>query len=417
MRRVAVTGFGVVSPIGVGREAFWEALRAGRSGIGRITRFDCDTFGVQLAGEVKEAIPLPGRVGSIAADDPKVGFAWAACAEAVASAGLARLGPRTLLHLGVSLEIFPPERIAFGGAPALPELLAGVLDASGREGHAFQIPLDTASRLIEESFGRAGQSIVNCSACAAGAQAIGHGFRCVRDERWDTAVCGGFDSMVNPLGVGGFQMLGALTTENSRGPSACRPFEASRSGTVLGEGAAVLVLEPLEDARADGKEILAEVCGYGSTMDAHGLSAPDPDGDGAARAMRDALDDARLPPEAIGHINAHGTGTQLNDEVEAAAIRRVFVGTWERIPISATKSVTGHLIAAAGAVEAGACLLSLTRGWIPPNPWLRNVAPGCELCHATGEAARFDGEYVLSNSFGFGGQNASLIFRRADGRY
>jgi 3-oxoacyl-[acyl-carrier-protein] synthase II len=413
MRRVAVTGFGVVSPIGVGREAFWDALRAGRSGIGRIARFDCSRFAVQLAGEVKETPPLPDRVAAIAAEDPKVGFAFAACAEAMASAGLARLGPDALLHLGVSLEIFPVDRIAFGGAPDLPGVLDRVLDPAGRGDRPFQIPLDAANRLIEEAFGRPGESLVNCSACAAGAQAIGHAFRGVRSGRFDVALCGGFDSMINPLGVGGFQMLGALTTDNDRGASACRPFDASRSGTVLGEGAAAFVLEPLDAARAAGKPVLAEVCGYGSTLDACGLSAPDPEGDGAARAMRAALDDARLPPEAIGHLNAHGTGTQLNDEIEAAAIRRVFDGTWQKIPVSATKSVTGHLIAAAGAVEAGACLLPLLRGWLPPNPWLRKVAPGCELFHVTGEAARFDGEYALSNSFGFGGQNAALILRRA----
>jgi 3-oxoacyl-[acyl-carrier-protein] synthase II len=221
--------------------------------------------------------------------------------------------------------------------------------------------------------------------------------------------------MINPLGVGGFQMLGALTVDNARGPRACRPFDAARRGTVLGEGAAIFVMEPLEKARAEGREILAEVCGYGSTLDAHSLSAPDPDGDGAARAMQAALDDAGIGPAAIGHINTHGTGTQLNDEVEAVAIRRVFAGTWERIPVAAVKAMTGHLIAAAGAVEAGACLLTLARGIVPPNPSLDKVGRGCELAHVTGKAAPFEGEYVLTNSFGFGGQNASLVLRRYDG--
>jgi 3-oxoacyl-[acyl-carrier-protein] synthase II len=218
--------------------------------------------------------------------------------------------------------------------------------------------------------------------------------------------------MVNPLGVGGFQLLGALTTDNRRGASACRPFDASRSGTVLGEGAAVLVLEPLERARAEGRPVFAEVCGYGSTLDAHGLSAPDPEGRGAERAMRAALSDAGLEPGRIGHLNTHGTGTRLNDEVEAAAIRRVFAGSWERLPVSATKSVTGHLIGAAGAVEAAACLFALDRRLAPANPWLEKVAPGCELDHAAGAARPWDGGCVLSNSFGFGGQNASLIFGR-----
>jgi 3-oxoacyl-[acyl-carrier-protein] synthase II len=410
MRRVAVTGFGVVSPVGVGREAFWPALAAGRSGIARITHFDCSTFAVQLAGEVKEAVVLPSPAVETAERDPKVGFALAACLEAAAQAGLERLGPGTLLHLGVSLEVFHLEDVIGDGDLDFAGLARRCLSG---QAPPLQAPLDTAARLIQEHLGLAGRALTNVSACAAGSQAIGHGFRNVRAGRWEVAVCGGFDSMLNPLGVGGFQLLGALTTENDRGPHACRPFDASRSGTALGEGAAVLVLEPLDKARAAGKEVLAEVCGYGSTLDAHSLSAPDPEGDGAARAMQAALEDAGIAPEQIAHISAHGTGTRLNDEVEAAAIRRVFKDCWARIPVSATKSVLGHLIAAAGAVQAGGCLLSLTRGDLPPNPCLEKVGPGCELDHVTRPGRRLEGEYVLSNSFGFGGQNATLVFRKA----
>ena len=217
--------------------------------------------------------------------------------------------------------------------------------------------------------------------------------------------------MINPLGVGGFQLLGALTTDNGRGALACRPFDASRRGTVLGEGATMLVLEPLERARAAGKRILAEVCGYGSTLDAYSLSAPDPDGDGAVRAMRAALDDAGISKDQVDHINAHGTGTQLNDEIEAKAIRDVFADRWEDIPVSATKSVTGHLIGAAGAIETGASLVPIVTGLLPPNPSLERVAQGCELNHVTRKGTKFTGEYVLSNSFGFGGQNATLVLR------
>jgi 3-oxoacyl-[acyl-carrier-protein] synthase II len=309
------------------------------------------------------------------------------------------------------LEIFDLSKVICGGRPDFKATVGRSLAGGPR----LQFPLDTAARLIAEAYGRPGESLTNCSACAASAQAIGHSWRAVRDGRWEAALCGGFDSMINPLGVGGFQMLGALTTDNDRGPQACRPFDAARRGAVLGEGAAVLVLEPLEKARAEGKAVLAEVCGYGSSLDAFGLSAPDPDGDGAVRAMQGALREAGISSEAVAHINTHGTGTHLNDEVEARAIRRVFP-TWERIPVAATKSVTGHLIGAAGAVEAGACLMTLNRGLIPPNPSLSKAATGCELMHVTGRAARFDGEYVLSNSFGFGGQNAALVFRRYDGR-
>jgi 3-oxoacyl-[acyl-carrier-protein] synthase II len=427
MRRVAVTGFGVISPAGCGREAYWSALAEGQSGIGPITRFDCSTFDVRLAGEVKEPIELPEPVAQVAAEDPKVGFAFAAAREALDAAGVRGLDSRTLLHLGTSLEIFDLNKVICGGRPDFQavvrrSLAGGPFDcAQGRPernrmgGPRLQFPLDTAARLLAEVYGRPGESLTNCSACAASAQAIGHSWRAVRDGRCEAAVCGGFDSMINPLGVGGFQMLGALTTDNDRGPSACRPFDAARRGAVLGEGAAVLVLEPLEKARADGKRVFAELCGYGSSMDAFGLSAPDPDGSGAVRAMQAALGEAGIPPEAVSHVNTHGTGTHLNDEVEAAAIRRVFAA-WERMPVAAVKSVTGHLIGAAGAVEAGACLMTLTRGLIPPNPSLSKVASGCELMHVTGRAARYDGEYALSNSFGFGGQNAVLVFRRCNGR-
>jgi 3-oxoacyl-[acyl-carrier-protein] synthase II len=411
MRRVGVTGFGVVSPLGIGRDAFWRSLREGRIGIDRIRRFDAGTFEVQLAGEVNEPLALPEASARAAENDPKVGFAFAACAEALSCSGMGALPPGAVLHLGVSLEYFDLARAVCDGTPDFRRVAERSLAG---DGPPIKMPLDTAAGIICRTFGRPARSLTNCSACAAGAQAIGHGFRIVRAGDCDAAVCGGFDSMINPLGIGGFQLLGALTTDTELGARACRPFDASRSGTVLGEGAAVFVLEPVEKARAEGKRILAEICGYGSTLDAHSLSAPDPEGDGAARAMRAALDDAGVVPEDIGHINAHGTGTRLNDEVEAAAVRRVFDGCWEHIPVSSIKSMTGHLIAAAGAVEAGACLMALAESVMPPNPTLQAVGQGCELNHVGAEAEPFDGEFVLSNSFGFGGQNAVLVMRKSD---
>jgi 3-oxoacyl-[acyl-carrier-protein] synthase II len=407
---VAITGFGVVSPIGIGREEFWKSLQDGRSGIGRISRFDCSTFSTQLAAEVKGDLSLPGTVAEIAAEDPKVGFAYASACEALAGARLGRLGDDCLVHLGVSLETFDLQKVIYHGRV---DFAAVAQRSLGGQQVRFQIPLDTAPRLICEAFGRPGRMLTNCSACAAGAQAIGHSFRNVREGRFAKALCGGFDSLLNPLGIGGFQLLGALTSDNDRGATACRPFDASRNGTVLGEGAAMLVLETVGSARARDQEILAEICGYGSSLDAHSLSAPDPEGSGAVRAMRAALEDAGIEPQEISHINTHGTGTHLNDQVEAAAIREVFAdAAWERIPVSATKSVTGHLIAAAGAVEVGACLLALNGGVIPHNPSLAKVGRGCELAHVTERDTRFDGEYVLTNSFGFGGQNCSLVLRK-----
>ncbi len=409
MNRVAITGFGVVSPVGSGRESFFRAMAEGRPGIAPISRFDASPLEVRLAGEVKDMPRIPEHAAAAAEEDPKVGFAYAAFEEAMKAAGIRRLSGGTILHLGTSLEIFDLAKIVAGGKAGL----AGVSRPRGA-GRPFQIPLDTASRIIRGAFGEPAWAYTNCSACAAGAQAIGHGFREVREGRAEAAVCGGFDSMINPLGVGGFQLLGALTTDNQRGAHACRPFDEDRSGTVLGEGAACFVLEPLDKAEAAGKEILAEICGYGSSLDAHGLSAPDPGGDGAIRAMKAALEDAGIGPSAIGHINTHGTGTRLNDEIEAAAIRAVFPG-FESIPVAATKSMTGHLIGAAGAVELGACLLPLVLGVLPPNISLDRIAQGCDLMHVTEPGRRFDGEYALSNSFGFGGQNAALILRRRDG--
>ena len=412
MRRIAITGLGVVSPIGLNKESFWDSLRNGRSGIRRITRFDCSTFGVQLAGEVRPEFPLPDEVARVAVADPKVGFAYMACMEALDESGIDRLELDTLLHLGTSLEsIDLAGHVHEGQLDLAKSAQKGATDSDFR----FQIPLDTAARLICGILGTPGRALTNCSACAASTQAIGHAFNCLRSGRFEVAVCGGFDSMINPLGVGGFQLLGALTEENQRGERACRPFDAARSGTVLGEGASVVILEPLEKALAEGKRILAEVCGYGSTLDAYSLSAPDPNGDGAARAMTAALADAGIDPNVIAHINTHGTGTPLNDEIEALAIRRVFDEHWERIPVSSTKSMTGHLIGAAGALEVGACLLALLEGVMPPNPSLDEVGQGCELNHIVGSAKEFDGEYVLSNSFGFGGQNATLILRRHEG--
>ncbi len=412
MKRVAITSFGVVSPIGVGRESFWDSLTRGVSGICRITRFDASAFEVQLAGEVKETLTMPEPVEMASRVDPKVGFAYWASVEALSQAGIARFDETTLLHIGTSLEIFDLSKVIYEGKPNFKAVAVNILKGTTPP---LQTPLDRASGLLAQEFGRPGQSLTNCSACAAGAQAIGHGFRAIRTGHFEMAVCGGFDSMINPLGIGGFQLLGALTIDNQQGARACRPFDSARKGTVLGEGAAIFVLEPLEKAKAEGKEILGEMVGYGSTLDAYSLSAPDPDGDGAARSMLMALKDAGIPASEVRHINTHGTGTQLNDEVEAKAIRRVFAETWEKTPVTATKSITGHLIAAAGPIELGACLLTLIRRVIPPNASLERVAQGCELFHVTEPGFPFEGEYVLTNSFGFGGQNASLVLRRYDG--
>ena len=414
MRRVVITGFGVVSPIGSGAEAFFNALGRGVNGIRPISRFDASGLDVRHAGEVSDAPALADeKERTFAERDPKVGFALTAAAEALAMAGVSAFSPSDLIHIGTSLETFFFKEFSApvntGGDTGEEAFYSRLVT------HPWRLPLDTALACIRRRHGNPGQAATNCSACAVGAQTIGQAFHAVRDGRFSLALAGGFDSMINPLGVGGFQLLGAPANgEPVDGASLCRPFDAGRTGLVLGEGAGFVVLEERERALAAGKTVYAEIAGYASTLDAHGLSAPDPDGDGAARSMLAALRDANLPVEAVDHINAHGTGTQLNDPVEARAIRRVFTDTWQRIPVTAVKSMMGHSIAAAGAIEAIACIFTLRRGLVPPNIGLEKVGTDCELMHTKTHAMPFPAACVLTNSFGFGGQNATLILTGGD---
>lgn len=412
LRRVAITGAGVVSAIGCSLPAFFKNLSLGNSGIKKISRFDCSTFQVQLAAEVNEHFSMPPSLEFLYKEDVKVVFAFKAFRDALEQAGFESIPSNAILHVGTSLEAFDLKKAVNNGKVDFKAVVENSLHAPGTP---LQIPLDTASKIIAKQWGEPRQSLVNCSACSASLQAMGHAFWKIRRGETDAAFCGGYDSMINPLGVGGFMLLGALSAANEQNESACRPFDSSRSGTVLGEGAAIFALEPYEKAKAEGKRMLAEVCGYGSSLDSFNLSAPDPQGDGAERAMRAALSDASIDVHQIDHINAHGTATRLNDEIEAMAIRRLFSSNWEKIPVSATKSLTGHLIGAAGAIESAACLLPLLEGLLPPNPFLSRVAKGCELNHVTSPGAKFNGETVLNNSFGFGGQNACLILRRIYG--
>lgn len=412
-RRVGITGLGCICALGSDPRSLWTGAAAGRSGIGPITRFDAARFEVHLGGEVKgEPLRTPGCEEAVG-EDPKLAFALHAARQAMEDAGLTSFDAGTLLHLGTSLEYFDPRKIVQEGSA----LFGGVVERSLRAGaRPLQVPLDTASRILERLYGTPAWSLVNVSACAASTQAIGHAFRRIRDGSFDTALCGGFDSMLNPFGVGGFQLLGALTTDDARGERACRPFDAARTGTVLGEGAACFVLEPLERALAEGKRVHGEVLGFGSSLDAYKLSAPDPDGAGASAAMTSALADSGLGPDDVDAVSAHATGTLLNDEVEAAALRRLLGPRWERVPVLATKSLVGHLIGASGAVEVVACLQGFAEDRLHPNGSLQTVAAGCELDHVVGVARPFSGRTILKNSFGFGGQNASLVLGRVTRR-
>jgi 3-oxoacyl-[acyl-carrier-protein] synthase II len=422
VRRVWITGAGVLSPIGSGFAAFADGCLAGVSGIGPITLFDARTFKHRIAGEVRDLdagcvvqlYPAATRLR-----DRKVLLGLAAAEQAVAHAGLERsdlANTRSAVVLGAGLDVVLLDDIRGGtgdviGAIAtrLRELLA---DAEGWE---RLVPTDTAARLIAARHGLRGPCVTNVSACAAGAQAIGHALRLVREGTVDVALAGGADSMVHPMGVGGFGLLGALSPRNDPPGEALRPFDAARDGTVLGEGSAVLVLEEAERARARGTRPLAELSGYASTLDAHAVTDPEPTGAGALLAIRRALADAGIAPARVDYVSAHGTGTPKNDVVETAAIREALGPRALQIPVSALKSMTGHLVAASGAVEALSCVVALVRGAVPPTINLTRADPACDLDYVPGRARRWNGSVTISNSFGFGGQNAVLVIEKGGG--
>lgn len=409
MRRVAITGIGCVCALGQDAKAAWGAAAEGRSGIGPISHFDASTFDVHLGAEIQQTLELPEAWNTWRREDPKVAFALYAASQALCDAGISRISEGCLIHAGTSLEYFDPRKIVEKGVSDFQSAVARCLKPGARP---LQVPLDTFGRVLQAQFGRAGACLTNVGACAASTQAIGHAFQRVRDGSAEWALCGGFDSMLNPFGVGGFQLLGALSTDNARGARACRPFDAERSGAVLGEGAAFLVLECMERAKAEGKRIYGEVLGYASTLDAYKPSAPDPEGSGARRAMAGALLDAQLRAEDVDAVSAHATGTLLNDEVEAGAIRAVLASNWQKVPVLATKSLTGHLIGGAGAVETIFALQGFGEGRLHANPSLAQIGLGCELDHILDAPRPFDGRVILKNSFGFGGQNACLALGR-----
>lgn len=423
MSEVWITGAGVLSPIGNGYHAFADGCRAGRSGIGPVTLFDATTFRHRIAGEVRGFDPAAVFAAYPAARrirDRKVLLGLAAVEQAVLHAGLDRgtlAGDRSAVVLGAGLDVVLLDDIRGPTADveqAIGRRLGGLLEAD--DGWDRLVPTDTTARLAAARWGLRGPCLTNVAACAAGAQALGQAFRLVRDGTVELALAGGADSMVHPMGIGGFGLLGALSARNDPPAAAIRPFDATRDGTVLGEGAAVLVLEAAARARARGARPLAVLLGYAATLDAHAVTDPEPSGAGAVAAMRNALAEARVEPRAVRYVSAHGTGTPKNDVVETAAIRAVFGAHADDLPVSALKSMTGHLVAASGAVEALSCVVALERGFVPPTINLTQPDPACDLDYVPGHARPWAGELLLSNSFGFGGQNAALVLGRAGAR-
>jgi len=406
-RRVVITGIGAVSPCGLTAVQTWDAMVAGRSGIGPITRFDVSAFPVKIAGEVKgfEVGAFLGRRDAKRMDR-FCQFAVVAAIEAVQQSGL-------------DLDREDPERIGvvFGsGIGGLGEILRATegYRTGGVKGMSpFFIPRTLTSAAgghLAMRFNARGPSLCVTTACASGNHALGEAARTILLGEAEVMLAGGGEAPIEPEGVGGFAVMKALS-RNPDAARASRPFDRDRDGFVISEGAGMLVLEEYEHARARGADILAELVGYGNTNDAHHLTAPSPRGEGAARCMRLALRSARLNPERVEYINAHGTSTPQNDAAETAAVHQVFGQHALKLMVSSTKSVTGHLLGAAGGVEALATVMALRTGTIPPTATWENRDPACDLDYVPGVARQTRIEFAVSNSFGFGGTNATLVFK------
>ncbi|MBI3953309.1 MAG: beta-ketoacyl-ACP synthase II [Chloroflexi bacterium] len=411
-RRVVVTGMGALTPLGLTVDEFWDGLVQGRSGIGPMTLCDPADFPSRIAGEVKGFDPHRYIERKDARRMARFSqLAVAAAVEAIAQAHLT-IGSHNAERIGVLLGN------GNGGFPTVEaEARALYLDGPGRVNPLLmllELP-NMAACQVSLAFGLKGYNSTIITACAAATQAIGEATEVIRQGKADAVLAGGTEAGISRLGVAGFSGLKALSTRNDEPERASRPFDAERDGFVPAEGAAILVLEGLEHARGRGAPILAEVAGYGASSDAYHLVAPDPTGAGAARAIRAALADAGLPPEAIAYVNAHGTSTPLNDTSETLAIKKAFGEHAHRLAISSTKSMVGHTLGASGALEAVACVRTLRDGIIHPTTNYEHPDPECDLDYVPNRARRASVAAALSNSFGFGGQNACLVFRRWEG--
>jgi 3-oxoacyl-[acyl-carrier-protein] synthase II len=408
-RRVAITGIGAITPIGLGRDGLWAGLRAQRSAVRAVTRFDPSPFRTHIAAEVDDFRAADHMEAKRAKRLDRFGqFSVAAARMAVADAGL-DLSTENRERVGAMMGS------ALGGVGYAEEQLANFLTKGLRAVDAtlaLAVFGGAASCNIAIEFGVSGPNSTNAMSCASGTMAIGEALRQIRHGYADVMLAGGAEAPLAPLCFGAFALIRAMSTRNDEPGRASRPFDRGRDGFVMGEAAAVLVLEAWDRAVARGAPIYAEVCGYGTTNDAHHMTAPRPDGAQAARAMRLALDDARIAAQDIGYINAHGSSTPLNDPSETAAIKQVLGEHARRVAVSGTKGYYGHALGASGAVEAAICALALRQRWLPPTVNLDDVDPACDLDYIPREGRPGDPEFVMSNSFGFGGINASLVLRR-----
>ena len=411
-RRVVVTGVGLVSSLGVGTTPNWDGICHGRSGVVRITKFDPAAFACQIAGEVQGFDPLQYfERKDVKKVDPFIQYAVAAAQFAVDDARLV-VGPENATRVGVFIGS------GIGGFGTIEREHTALMEGGPRKISPFFIPsaiINLASGHVSIRFGAKGPNLATCTACAASAHAVGDSYHIVRRGDADVMIVGGAEAAITQLAVGGFGSMRALSTRNDEPQRASRPFDKNRDGFVIGEGAGILVLEALDHARQRGATIYAEVVGYGMSGDAFHITAPSEDGDGAMRAMAMALGGAGIEPGDVQYINAHGTSTPFNDKLETLAIKRLFGEHAARVAVSSTKSMTGHLLGAAGGFEAGLIALALRHQIMPPTINLETPDPECDLDFVPLTARPAAITYALSNSFGFGGTNAALLMRRFDG--
>jgi 3-oxoacyl-[acyl-carrier-protein] synthase II len=404
-----VTGIGLVSSVGIGTGANWDALLAGRSGIGRITRFDTTQFATQIAGEVKDFDPQQFvEKKDVKKMDIFIQYAIAASQFAMDDSGLV-VTPAIADRIGVFIAS------GIGGFSTIEREHRALLEGGPRKISPFFIPsaiINLASGQVSIRFGAKGPNSATCTACSASAHAIGDAYEMIKRGAADAMIAGGSEAAITPMGVGGFGAMRALSTRNDDPHRASRPFDRDRDGFIIGEGSGVVIIEELEMARARGARIYAELVGYGMSADAYHITAPSEDGEGAVRVMRQCLQSAGVGPEAVDYINAHGTSTPYNDRLETLAIKKAFGQHATRLAISSTKSMTGHLLGAAGGLEAGITALAVHTQQVPPTVNLDNPDPECDLDYVPHTARKWPIEYALSNSFGFGGTNAALLLKR-----
>jgi 3-oxoacyl-[acyl-carrier-protein] synthase II len=404
-----VTGVGIVSPLGIGTEANWEALRAGRSGIGPITRFDPSQFSARIAGEVKNFDPLRFLDRKdVKKMDIFIQFALAASQFAVDDAALS-VTPGMSDRVGVFIAS------GIGGFTTIEREHRELLAGGPRRISPFFIPasiINLAAGQVSIRFGARGPNLATCTACTASAHAIGEAYEIIKRDDADVMIAGGSEAAITPMGVGGFAAMRALSTRNDEPEKASRPFDKDRDGFIMGEGAGIVILEELETARRRGATIYAEIAGYGSSSDAYHLTGQPEDGNGAVRAMQMALRKAGITPDHVDYINAHGTSTPINDPTETKAVKLTFGDHAARLAMSSTKSMTGHLLGAAGGLEAGITALAVKHQIAPPTINLDNPDPACDLDYVPHTSRPHRIRYALSNSFGFGGTNGALLFKQ-----